>query len=126
MELPHSKEVKAVSAPPVTSGPQKQTVVPKLPMPPEEELEERFSAVLVSGDVLQLGFHVGVDTEEKHTMRTKQPNKEFRICLKCARRQDELIAVPGTQRHCGKIHKGSFILGLTAALGSVHGLVEQR
>lgn len=63
MELPHSKEAKTVSAPPIATCPQKQTAVPKLPMPPEEELEERFSAALVSGDVQQLSFHVVVDIE---------------------------------------------------------------
>lgn len=45
MEVPETKEGKMVSAPPASVGPQKQ---PKLPMLPEEELEERFSAVLVS------------------------------------------------------------------------------
>ena len=53
-------------------------------------------------------------------------NKEFRICWKCARPQDKLIAVPGTQCHCGKIHKRSFMLELTAALGSLHGLLEEE
>ncbi|XP_076616292.1 formin-like 1b isoform X1 [Chaetodon auriga] len=43
MEAPPGKEGKASSAPP---GPQKQTVGVKLPMPPEEELEQRFGAVL--------------------------------------------------------------------------------
>lgn len=125
MELPHAKEGKTVSAPPVATVPQKQTTVPKLPMPPEEELEERFNAVLVSYDVPQLSFHVNFDTEEKLTGQRIQQNKEFRVRLKCARPQDKLIAVPGTQCHRGKIHKGSFILGLSAALGSVHGLLEE-
>lgn len=123
MELPHLKEIKTVSAPPVATVPQKQSAVPKLPMPPEEELEERFSAALVSDDVQQLTFHVSVNVEGKTRSQTIQRNKEFRICLKCARPQDKLIAVPGTQCHCGKIHKGSFILGLTAALGSVNSLL---
>ncbi|XP_041817963.1 formin-like protein 1 [Chelmon rostratus] len=43
IEVPPGKEGKTVSAPP---GPQKQTTGLKLPMPPEEELEQRFSAVL--------------------------------------------------------------------------------
>ncbi|KAG7219805.1 hypothetical protein INR49_005826 [Caranx melampygus] len=46
MEVPHSKEGKAVSVAPGSTGPQKQGAGPKLPMPPENELEERFSAVL--------------------------------------------------------------------------------
>ncbi|XP_029382912.1 formin-like protein 1 [Echeneis naucrates] len=47
MEVPHVKEGKAPSAPPGASGPQKQAGSgPKLPMPPEDELEERFSALL--------------------------------------------------------------------------------
>lgn len=33
---------------PIPSTPKKKYAPPKLPMPPEEELEERFSVVLVS------------------------------------------------------------------------------
>lgn len=47
-EAPQGKEVKTVSAPPGCTTAQKQSAGVKLPMPPEEELEERFSAVLVS------------------------------------------------------------------------------
>ncbi|GLD59998.1 formin-like protein 1, partial [Lates japonicus] len=46
VEGPQAKEAKMVSGPPGSTGPQKQTAGLKLPMPPEEELEERFSAVL--------------------------------------------------------------------------------
>ncbi|KAF7665194.1 hypothetical protein LDENG_00149920 [Lucifuga dentata] len=46
MEVPLGKESKTVSAPPGSTGPQKQSTGPKLPMPPEEELEDRFNAVL--------------------------------------------------------------------------------
>ncbi|KAM3591799.1 uncharacterized protein V6R79_007705 [Siganus canaliculatus] len=46
VEAPQGKEAKAVSGPPISTGSQKQTKGPKLPMPPEEELEQRFSAVL--------------------------------------------------------------------------------
>uniref|UniRef100_UPI0037E8D08F formin-like protein 1 isoform X2 n=1 Tax=Semicossyphus pulcher TaxID=241346 RepID=UPI0037E8D08F len=46
MEVPQGKDSKTASAPPGSTGPQKQTVGLKLPMPPEEELEQRFSAVL--------------------------------------------------------------------------------
>ncbi|XP_062234892.1 formin-like protein 1 isoform X2 [Platichthys flesus] len=46
MEVPLQKEGKPASAPQGSTGPQKQTAGLKLPMPPEEELEERFSAVL--------------------------------------------------------------------------------
>ncbi|XP_042364118.1 formin-like protein 1 [Plectropomus leopardus] len=46
MEVPQGKEGKAASAPPGSTGSQKKTVAPKLPMPPEEELEQRFGAVL--------------------------------------------------------------------------------
>lgn len=60
------------------------------------------------------------------TGQTIHRNKEFGICWKCARPQDKLIAVPGTQCHCGKIHKSSFMLGLTAVLGSLHGLLEEE
>lgn len=45
VEVPQGKEGKTASASP---GSQKQTKGLKLPMPPEEELEQRFSAVLVS------------------------------------------------------------------------------
>ncbi|XP_028287712.1 formin-like protein 1 [Parambassis ranga] len=44
IEVSQAKESKAAS--PGSKGPQKQTAGAKLPMPPEEELEERFSAVL--------------------------------------------------------------------------------
>ncbi|KAI9537449.1 hypothetical protein NQZ68_025305 [Dissostichus eleginoides] len=44
MEVPQGKEGKAVSAPPGSTGSQNPSA--KLPMPPEEELEQRFSAVL--------------------------------------------------------------------------------
>lgn len=46
MEVPHAKEGKMVLAPPGSTGSQKRTAALKLPVPPEEELEERFSAVL--------------------------------------------------------------------------------
>lgn len=55
-EVPQGKEGKTASASP---GSRKQTKEPKLPMPPEEELEERFGIVLVSCD--SVNFH----TEEK-------------------------------------------------------------
>uniref|UniRef100_A0A8C8CA58 Formin-like 1 n=1 Tax=Oncorhynchus tshawytscha TaxID=74940 RepID=A0A8C8CA58_ONCTS len=48
MDVPPGKEVKTVSAPPGSGAPQKQAASPKLPMPAEEELEERFNAVLNS------------------------------------------------------------------------------
>ncbi|XP_064806997.1 formin-like protein 1 [Oncorhynchus masou masou] len=48
MDVPPGKEVKTVSAPPGSGAPQKQAAGPKLPMPAEEELEERFNAVLNS------------------------------------------------------------------------------
>lgn len=54
MEVPHSKEGKAaavmaaLTVTPGSTAPQKQGAGPKLPMPPENELEQRFSAVLVS------------------------------------------------------------------------------
>lgn len=46
-EVPQGKEGKTASASP---GSCKQNKESKLPMPPEEELEERFGAVLVSCD----------------------------------------------------------------------------
>ena len=64
--------------------------------------------------------------EEGWQKATVDRNKEFRICWKCTRPQDKLIAVPGTQCHCGKIHKRSFMLELTAALGWLHGLLEEE
>ncbi|KAM9837583.1 formin-like protein 1 [Aulostomus maculatus] len=45
MEVPQAKEGKSTPLVPV-AGPQKQPAAPKLPLPPEEELQERFSAVL--------------------------------------------------------------------------------
>lgn len=44
-EVPQGKEGKLVMASTGSKGPTKS---PKLPMPPEEELEKRFSDVLVS------------------------------------------------------------------------------
>lgn len=123
IEVPQGKEGKTASAPPGSAGSQKQSAGLKLPVPPEEELEERFSAVLVSCDVhssfrTHVNFHTQVSSSQ-----TMQRNQEFGICWKCARSQDKLIAVPGTQCHCGKIHKRSFIRGLTAALGSLYALL---
>ncbi|KAF0025865.1 hypothetical protein F2P81_022746 [Scophthalmus maximus] len=46
MDVPLAKEGKGTSTPPGSTGPQKRTAGTKLPMPPEDELEERFSAVL--------------------------------------------------------------------------------
>ncbi|XP_046888077.1 formin-like protein 1 isoform X1 [Hypomesus transpacificus] len=46
MDMQLGKEGKSVSAPPVMVAPQKQSASPKLPIPAEEELEERFNAVL--------------------------------------------------------------------------------
>lgn len=48
MEFPMGKEGKTVSFPPGSETPQKQEVGPKIPMPAEEELDERFNVVLVS------------------------------------------------------------------------------
>lgn len=45
VEAPAGKEGKAALAPPGSTG---QTKGVKLPMPPEEELEQRFNTVLVS------------------------------------------------------------------------------
>lgn len=83
-EVPQGKEGKTASASP---GSRKQSKEPKLPMPPEGELEERFGAVLVSCDF---------DTEERSGA---EKSEECGACWKCARPQDELIAVPGTQSH---------------------------
>lgn len=118
MEVPQGKESRTVSAPPGSTGSQKRTVGLKLPMPPEEELEQRFSAVLVS---CSRSGHMSAFTQKQNAQ-----GKEFGICWKCARPQDKLITVPGTQCHCRKIHKRSFILELTAALGSLHGLLEDE
>ncbi|XP_055360386.1 formin-like protein 1 isoform X6 [Betta splendens] len=46
MELPNPREARSGPAPALPTGPQKPAAVPKLPMPGEEELEERFSALL--------------------------------------------------------------------------------
>ncbi|XP_034049355.1 formin-like protein 1 [Thalassophryne amazonica] len=46
MEVPQGKDGKNVSAPPGATGSQKQCAGSKVPMPPEKELEERFSTVL--------------------------------------------------------------------------------
>uniref|UniRef100_A0A8C7TTJ5 Formin-like protein 1 n=1 Tax=Oncorhynchus mykiss TaxID=8022 RepID=A0A8C7TTJ5_ONCMY len=48
MEFPMGKEGKTVSFPPGSETPQKQAAGPKIPMPAEEELEERFNVVLNS------------------------------------------------------------------------------
>lgn len=55
----------------------------------------------------------------KSKSATIERNKECGICWKCARPRDKLIVVPGTQSCCEKIHKSSFMLRLTAALGSL-------
>lgn len=65
VEGPQAKEAKMVSGPPGSTGPQKQTAGLKLPMPPEEELEERFSAVLVSSDVHSRSGHTSTFTHKK-------------------------------------------------------------
>lgn len=66
MEVPQGKEGKTVSAPPGSTGSQKQTAGLKLPMPPEEELEQRFSAVLVSCDSVQrIRAHVNFHRKER-------------------------------------------------------------
>lgn len=96
---------------PGSMGPQRQTTGAKLPMPPEEELEERFNAVLVSRECMTSCC------KWKNKSATVERNKECGICWKCARPRDKLIVVPGTQSCCGKIHKSSFMLRLTAALG---------
>lgn len=49
LEVSQGKEGKMSG--PGSTGPQKPMAGVKLPMPPEEELEERFSAVLVSQEV---------------------------------------------------------------------------
>lgn len=46
MELPHARQGRST---PAATGPQRPAPGPRLPMPPEEELEERFGAALVSG-----------------------------------------------------------------------------
>uniref|UniRef100_A0A4W5QAR7 Formin like 1 n=1 Tax=Hucho hucho TaxID=62062 RepID=A0A4W5QAR7_9TELE len=48
MEFPMGKEGKTVSFPPGSETPQKQAAWPKIPMPAEEELDERFNVVLNS------------------------------------------------------------------------------
>lgn len=63
-EVPQGKEAKTASASP---GSRKQNKEPKLPMPPGEELEERFGVVLVSC----VNFH----TEEEPS-RKKARNVE--------------------------------------------------
>ncbi len=73
MEVPQGKEGKTVSAPPGSTGSQKKTAGLKLPMPPEEELEQRFSAVLVScGSVQQVGAHVNFHMKERKANGTKK------------------------------------------------------
>lgn len=47
-EVPQGKEAKPLVASTGSKGPTKS---PRLPMPPEEELEKRFSDVLVSSDL---------------------------------------------------------------------------
>lgn len=52
----------------------KQPAPPKLPMPPEEELEERFNVVLVSGCT---GF------KKAHTLTTHE-NRLYTLCVATA------------------------------------------
>lgn len=73
IEVPQGKEGKMVSAPPGSTSSQKQTAGMKLPMPPEEELEQRFSAVLVSCDsVQQVRAHVSSHRKERKGKRHKE------------------------------------------------------
>lgn len=74
MEVAQGKEGKTASP-----GSREQTKGLKLPMPPEEELEQRFSAVLVSCDfVQQVKPHVNFDTEEKEpNSQKKRRNVEY-------------------------------------------------
>lgn len=136
MEVPLGKEGKTVSAPPVSTGPQKPTAGPKLPVPPEEELEERFNAVLVSWTHTHThtyahAGHISMWGRHAYTFTLKKPRKykETKNLLHAGKvhvLRSELITVPGTQRHREKIHKSSFMLRLTAALGSVHALLKEE
>ncbi|KAI3365015.1 hypothetical protein L3Q82_000951 [Scortum barcoo] len=94
------KEGKAASAPPGSTGPQKL----KLPMPPEEELERRFSAVLVS--------RAGQGAKKR-----AQRHKEFGKCWKCAHPLDELIAVPVELVNCLRSLCADFDLETVKSLG---------
>ncbi len=78
VEVPLGKEGKTASVPPGSTGSQKQTQGLKLPMPPEEELEQRFSAVLVSCDfVQQVRTPVNFHTEESGTRRQQKEIKNL-------------------------------------------------
>uniref|UniRef100_A0A8C7FFR5 Formin like 1 n=1 Tax=Oncorhynchus kisutch TaxID=8019 RepID=A0A8C7FFR5_ONCKI len=73
MDVPPGKEVKTVSAPPGSGAPQKQAAGPKLPMPAEEELEERFNAVLVS---------LIADDTHRERFQVKNPPSAYLLKLK--------------------------------------------
>ena len=51
-EGPQAKEGKTASAPLGSAGPQNRATGQRLPVPPGDELEERFNAVLVSWDMV--------------------------------------------------------------------------
>ena len=79
MDMQLGKEGKSVPAPPVMVAPQKQSASPKLPIPAEEELEERFNAVLVSvycprlyaGYIDMYPLYLHTHTDEKDTRSVK-------------------------------------------------------
>lgn len=88
MDVPLGKELKTVSPPPGSGAPQKQAAGPKLHMPAEEELEERFNAVLVSltADDTHTqspeygacdGTHTTVHTPIQKQAKQLQRNKEY-------------------------------------------------
>lgn len=66
-EVSHGRDIKETTiTSPECSSPQKQMAGPKLPMPPEKELEERFSAALVSHEGNNFMLHV--NTARKKNM----------------------------------------------------------
>lgn len=85
MEVPQGKEGKTVLAPPGSSGSQKRTAGLKLPMPPEEELEQRFGAVLVSCDfVQQVRAHVNFHVKRKeHKANSSKKQRIWNMLEMC-------------------------------------------
>lgn len=74
-DISQNKETRSLT--PTGSGRQVSGVKP--PMPPEEELEERFSAALVSPEAHKLQL-----PERVHRRTMKLRNKECGICRTCA------------------------------------------
>lgn len=123
MEVPLSKEGKAATLPTGSTGSQKPPAGLKLPMPPEDELEERFNAVLVS-------WWAGAGAGTLHSCHLSHraggytTPKECRICRKCAPSSRSSLCCARYTKPLRTDTQRCFILRLTLALSTLHALLE--